>query len=203
MVFAGSPCGFPQDDLFIPLTMLSNLFIAASGGGLADTARGVAETFGFNLWAFAAQLFSFSVVCALLYKFAYHPILKVLEDRRLMVERSIQEAASVKVHVADAERRASEIVTQASSGAHKLVEEAKQAAQEFQDKQIREAKAEAEAIVVKAREEAKRDYDRMLGELRGEVARLVVETTAKVVGRVLSEEDQRRLAEEASRELAA
>lgn len=178
------------------------IFLAATGG-LAETARSIGEVFGFNAWAFGAQVFSFSVVCFLLYKFAYHPILKVLEDRRLMVEHSIREAASVKVHVADAERRASEIVTQASSGAHKMVEEAKQAAQEFQDKQIREAKAEAEAIVAKAREEAKRDYDRMLGELRVEVARLVVETTSKVVGRVLTEEDQRRLAEAATKELAA
>lgn len=168
-----------------------------------DTARSVAETFGFNAWAFFAQVLSFSIVCAALYKFAYHPILKVLEDRRLMVERSIHEAANVKVQVADAERRAGEIVSQASSGAHRLVEEAKVAAQEFQDKQLREAKAEAESIVAKAREEAKRDYDRMLGELRNEVARLVVETTSKVVGRVLTEDDQRRLTDAASREIAA
>jgi F-type H+-transporting ATPase subunit b len=183
--------------------MFNSLFLASSGGGLGDTARSIGEVFGFNAWAFGAQVFSFSVVCLILYKFAYHPILKVLEERRQLVERSIREAAEVKVHVADAERRATEIVTQASSGAHKLVEEAKQAAQEFTERQVRDARAEAESIVLKAREEAKRDYDRMLGELRGEVARLVVETTAKVVGRVLTEEDQRRLAEAAVNELAA
>ena len=177
--------------------------LVATNAGLAETARNMGETFGFNAWAFAAQALSFSLVCVILYKFAYHPILKVLEERRVMIERSIHEAAQVKVHVADAERRASELVAQASSGAHKLVEEAKIAAQQFQDKQIQEAKAEAEVILVRAREEAKRDYDRMLGELRNEVARLVVDTTAKVVGKVLTEEDQRRLTEAASRELAA
>ena len=183
--------------------MFAPLILASSGGGLMDTANSVGETFGINFWGFAAQAFSFSIVCAVLYRYAYHPILKVLEDRRMMVERSFKEAADVKVHVADAERRASEIVSQASSGAHKLVEEAKLAAQEFQDRQLREAKAEAEAIVAKAREEAKRDYDRMLGELRNELARLVVDTTAKVVGRVLTEDDQRNLSEAATREIAA
>jgi F-type H+-transporting ATPase subunit b len=168
-----------------------------------ETARSVGETFGFNSWAFIAQAISFTLVCAVLYKFAYHPILKVLEDRRLQIERTFQEAAKVKVHVADAERRASDIVTQASSGAHKLVEDARVAAQEYQDKQIQEAKAEAASIIAKAHEEAKRDYDRMLGDLRNEVARLVVDTTAKVVGRVLTADDQRRLAEDAARELAA
>jgi hypothetical protein len=35
------------------------------------------------------------------------------------------------------------------------------------------------------------------------VTRLVIDTTAKVTGKVLTSEDQRRLSEEASREIAA
>ena len=174
--------------------MVASLFLAASD---------VAKTFNVNGPAFFAQVISFSIVCGVLYKWAYAPILKVLEERRLRIQQSHEDAAAVKVHVADAERRASELITQASSGAHKVVEEARAAAQEFSDKHIAEAKAEAEAILAKAREEAKRDYDRMLGELRNEVARLVVDTTAVVIGRVLTAEDQRRLAEQATRELAA
>ena len=47
------------------------------------------------------------------------------------------------------------------------------------------------------------ERDRMLAELRREVARLVVDTTGKVTGKVLTAEDQRRLSEEAAREIAA
>ena len=126
------------------------------------TAAAVGETFGFNTWAFVAQLLSFSIVCAVLYKFAYHPILKLLEDRRTQIELTYREAAAIKVQVADAERRANDIVVQASSGAHKIVEEAKVAAQEFHEKQIQQAKQDAEDLVAKAREATKRDYDRML-----------------------------------------
>ena len=43
----------------------------------------------------------------------------------------------------------------------------------------------------------------MLAELKREVARLVVDTTAKVTGKVLTGDDQRRLSEEASREIAS
>jgi len=39
--------------------------------------------------------------------------------------------------------------------------------------------------------------------LRREVARLVVDTTGKVTGKILTAEDQRRLSEEAAREIAA
>ena len=57
--------------------------------------------------------------------------------------------------------------------------------------------------MAKAREETRRDYERMLAELKAEVARLVIDTTAKVSGKVLTTEDQRRLTEEANREIAA
>jgi hypothetical protein len=43
----------------------------------------------------------------------------------------------------------------------------------------------------------------MLAELKTEVARLVIDTTAKVSGKVLTAEDQRRLTEEANKEIAA
>jgi F-type H+-transporting ATPase subunit b len=82
------------------------------------------------------------------------------------------------------------------------VEEAKLAAQDFQEKQMQQARLEAEALLSKAREEAKRDRERMFVELRAEVAGLVVRTTAKVAGKILSDDDQRRLTEEAKREIA-
>jgi F-type H+-transporting ATPase subunit b len=183
--------------------MLPNALFASISSDLMETASSVGKTFGFSTWAFVAQVLSFSIVCAALYKYAYHPILALLEERRRKIEFSYKEAAAIKVQVADAERRASEIVVQASSGAHKIVEEAKVAAQQFQDKQMQQAKLDAEALIAKAREATQRDYDRMLAELRGEVARLVVETTAKVSGKVLTDADQRRLVEEANREIAA
>jgi F-type H+-transporting ATPase subunit b len=185
------------------LLMFAFVSLAAAQGGMMDTARSVGETFGFNSWAFVSQILSFSIVCATLYKFAYHPILKVLEERRQRIELTYREAAALKIQVADAEKRASEIVVQASSGAHKLVEDAKLAALEFQEKQMQQAKAEAEAFIAKARADIKREREVMLAELRSEVASLVVRTTAKVAGKVLTDDDQRRLTEEANRELAA
>ncbi|MEI6870913.1 MAG: F0F1 ATP synthase subunit B [Verrucomicrobiota bacterium] len=183
--------------------MFLNIFLASISGDLMETASSVGKTFGFSTWAFIAQVLSFSIVCAALYKFAYGPILKVLEERRQKIELTYREAAEIKVQVADAERRASDIVSQASSGAHKIVEEAKSSAMEFHEKQMQIAKQEAADLIEKARDAMRREHDQMLLELKAEVARLVVETTAKVIGRVLTPQDQERLIQEASRELAA
>ena len=183
--------------------MFSTIILASIPSDLMETASSVGKTFGFSTWAFVAQVLSFSIVCSALYKFAYGPILKVLEERRQKIELTYREAAEIKVQVADAERRAGDIVSQASSGAHKIVEEAKASALEFHEKQMQIAKQEAADLVEKARVAMRREHEQMLAELKGEVARLVVETTAKVIGRVLTTQDQERLIEEANRELAA
>jgi hypothetical protein len=63
--------------------------------------------------------------------------------------------------------------------------------------------AAAEDILRKAREAAAQDHARMLAELRAEVGRLVVQTTAAVMVRVLTPEDQQRLAEDTAKRLSA
>ena len=70
-------------------------------------------------------------------------------------------------------------------------------------KGMKGAIARAEQIMAKAHEAAVQDHDRMLAELKREVGRLVVQTTTAVTGKILTVEDQRRLAEETSRQLTA
>ena len=84
-----------------------------------------------------------------------------------------------------------------------MIHEARASAAALAQTRQQEAIAEAEGIIVQAREASVLERDRMLAELRREVARLVVNTTGKVTGKVLTVEDQRRLSEEAAREIAA
>jgi F-type H+-transporting ATPase subunit b len=173
--------------------------IILAAGGVSD----ITEAFGFNGWLLLSQCLSFSIVCIILYKFAYQRVLTVLEQRRRTIEQSLADAARMKTELAETEKRTAEIIKNANGEAQKLIEEARTAAKNFQEKQTQQAIAEAEQIVGKAREAAQIEHQRMLTELKREVARLVVDTTAKVTGKVLTSDDQRRLSEEASREIAA
>ena len=62
---------------------------------------------------------------------------------------------------------------------------------------------ESAAIVERARHEIASERNRMVDEVKREMVSLVIKTTAKVAGRVLTSEDQRRLSEEAAKDLAA
>ena len=84
-----------------------------------------------------------------------------------------------------------------------MIEEARAAAARVREQETQKAVAAAEQIMVKAREAAAREHEQMLAGLKREVGRLVVQTTATVTGKILTPDDQRRLAEETERQLTS
>ena len=179
------------------------IYFANIGSDLAETAKDTAEKFGLDAPHFFAQVISFGIVSFLLYKFAYKPILNVLAERRQKIAESITNADKIKAELAKTEAARQEVLNQANAQANKLIEEARAAAARVQEQETQKAIAAAEQIIVKAREAAAQDHARMLTELRREVGRLVVNTTSKVTGKILTVEDQQRLADETNRQLAA
>jgi F-type H+-transporting ATPase subunit b len=63
--------------------------------------------------------------------------------------------------------------------------------------------AAAAQIIEKAREAATHQHAVMLAELKRDVGGLVVRATATITGKILTPEDQRRMSEETTRQLAA
>src|ERR1700746_2725988 len=178
------------------------LFLATSSG-VMDTVRDTAETFGWDPRLFFAQAISFIIVALLLKRFAYKPILGVLEQRRQQIAQAHLNAEKVKQQLAEAEQRYSEILVKANAEAQKVIEEARTSAGHLADRKQQEAIAAAEQILVKAREASAIEHERTMTQLKRELGRLVVETTSKVSGKVLTPDDQRRLQEEAARTLSA
>ena len=171
----------------------------AEGGMIEQTAK----AFGANWSLFISQVISFLIVAFLLHRFAYKPILKVLEARREEIAKSLANAEEIKKQLAQAEASRQKTMADANAQANKLIEEARAVAAKVQEQETQRAIAAAEQIIAKAREAAALDHQRMLQELRKEVGQLVVRTTAQVAGKVLTMEDQKRLVDETNKQLAA
>ncbi len=176
---------------------------ASADEGLLGVARDVGETFGFDSRLFFAQVISFSIVAFLLSRFAFKPLLKVLDERRRMIEEAHQNAEQVKKTLAEAEQRYQETLAKANADAQRLIDEARASGSALSERKRQEAIAEAEAILSKAREITQREREQVMADLRAELGRLVVETTGKVAGKVLTEADQRRISEEAAKVVSA
>ncbi len=181
--------------------MQHQIFFAA--GNLLDLAKNTGEQFGFQTQLFVSQVISFCIVAFLLHRFAYKPILKVLEERRNKIAESLANAEQIKKELASAQAKAQEILTQASQQATKAIEEARAAAAKVQEVETQKAIAAAGDIIAKAKQASEAELVRMKSELRKEVGRLVVATSAKVTGGILTAEQQTRLAEDTNKQLAA
>ena len=174
--------------------------LAQAEGG--NPVKQIADTFGVDWSHLISQAISFSIVCLLLYFFAYKRVLTMLEERRQRIAEGLANAERIKQELARTETQRQEVMVQANAQANKLIEEARAAAARVQEQETQKAIAAAEQIITKAREAAAQDHARMLAELKREVGRLVVQTTATVTGKVLTPADQQRLAEETARQFS-
>ena len=177
--------------------------LAAAAVEPGNPVQVIAKQFGVTWPLLISQVVLFVIVALALKKFAYGPILKVLEERRQTIAQSLANAEKIKQELASAQAKAQEILTQANALANKQIEEARAVAAKVQESETQKAIATANQIVAKAKEASEAELGRMKMELRKELVRLVAETTAKVSGKVLTLDDQKRLADETTKQLAA
>jgi F-type H+-transporting ATPase subunit b len=181
---------------------MNALILLASQDTEGQVAR-IARTFGVDWVHLGAQIISFCLVCLLLYLFAYKQILAMLEERRRQIAQGLANAEKIRAELEQTEAQRKEVLAQAHAQAAIFIEEARNAAERVLQQETQKALLTAEQITVKAREAAALDHERMLGELKREVGNLVVRATTVAIGRVLTPEDQHRLAEETAKHVAA
>ena len=175
------------------------LLLAQTNG--AGQIEELAKTFGVDWPHLLAQIVSFSIVCGLLYLLAHKPVLKMLNERRQLIAQGLANSEKIKAELAKTESQRQEVLAQANVQATQFIEDARKTAARLREQETQKAHKEAEQIITRAHEAAVLDRKQMSIELKREVGRLVVQTTAAVTGKVLTTEDQQRLAEETTRQL--
>lgn len=171
----------------------------AAGGPIAD----IAHQFGVTWQLLISQIVLFVIVAVALKKFAFGPLQKVLEERRAKIAEGLAAADKSKTELANAQAKIQEILTQASTQANKIIEEARAAAAKVTETETQKAVAAAQDIITKARQSNEAELVRMKSELRKEIGNLAVKAAMQVSGKILTADDQRRLAEETNKQLAA
>jgi F-type H+-transporting ATPase subunit b len=173
---------------------------APEGGNLLTD---ITHQFGVNWQLFISQLIAFCILAWALSKFAYNPVINVLEQRKKRIAEGLENAEKIKTELANAQSKSQEILRDAGTQANKLIEEARAAAAKVQESESQKAVKAAEEIISKARQAAEADRDRMMAELKREIGHLAVKAAMQVTGKMLTAEDQQRLAEETNKQLAA
>jgi F-type H+-transporting ATPase subunit b len=151
---------------------------------------------GVNLGYLIFQILNFTIVCILLYAWAYKPILNMLDKRKNKIAQGLEDARIASEARANAEQEAAKILAEAQNKAsqvvHESTERAEAAALEIHATAVAEATKEREASLA----EVQIERDRMLGDLRAQIAALAIAAAQKLVGEALDEKRQHALIDE-------
>lgn len=157
----------------------------------------ITEQFGITWPLFIAQVINFLLVLFVLKKFAFGPIQAMLEQRKNRIAEGEEKLKRIETQLAESEERTAAAIEEANSTAQRLIGEAKESAATLTEQKSQEAIASAQAILAKAEEAAKAERQQMVTELKQDFGRLVAATTANVTGKVLTEDDNKRINDEA------
>lgn len=158
---------------------------------------------GFTWPQFLAQCVAVTILFLLLQKLAWDPVRKMLDEREKRIAESMTNADKIKKQLADAEASRIAIIQKANEQANKIIAEAEKSAAAVTEQRAKEATRQAEDIIKNAHEAAVLDKNRLMDELKRHVGELVIQTTEKVTGKVLTADDQARLNTETLRQLGA
>jgi F-type H+-transporting ATPase subunit b len=174
--------------------MTTLLAVAAENPGVLEN---IQSTFGLNPPFFIAQVVNFFLVIFVLKKFAFGPVQKMLEERRSRIAAGEQKLVLIEKQLADSEASTAAAIAKANAEATRLISEAKESSASFSAQKTQEAIASAQQILTKAEAAAQAERAAIKAELKAEFGRLVAATTSQVTGKVLTEDDQKRINDEA------
>jgi F-type H+-transporting ATPase subunit b len=179
------------------LTFIPVLAAESGGGGGGGGSFLVQPGIGLMLWTLVA----FGVLLLLLRKLAFPRIAENLDKRQQAIEESIDHAERTKREADELLAEYRQRLTDARQQAEDIVARARKAAEVNERDSLEQARHTREELMAQTRRDIEAETRRAIQEIRSEVADLTVLATEKVTRKSLSEDDQRRLVEEALSEL--
>jgi F-type H+-transporting ATPase subunit b len=165
---------------------------AASSGSFLIT-----PNVGLMVWT----LLLFGISMYVLWKLAFPRIAQALERRQHAIENSIDEAERIRKEADEILAEYRQRLGEARGQADEIIERARKAADALEARAKEDAQANREQLLEQTRRDIEVETRRAIEEIRSEVAELTVQATEKLTRKTLSEEDQRRLLEDALGEL--
>lgn len=160
----------------------------------------IIKEFGINPILLLAQIVNFTILLLLLKKFLYKPILKVLEDRKSTVAKSLKQAEEIEKRLEQTALEQEKLLLAASTESNKIISDSKKEAHELAEKTLEQTKQTINEMLEKNETRLKMEKDQMLIEVKKELTDLVVATTLKVSKKTFSKEDNKKIIEETIRE---
>lgn len=146
-------------------------------------------------------IINFVIMVFVLKKFLYKPILKVLDERKSIVQSLHNETHKYNKEAKVDRQKAEEILEQAQKEAKQIIEKAMKEAEKEKNAILEETKDTSKAMLLKAKSEIAKDKEKALQELSEEVGQIAVALAERLISRVINKEDSQKLIDQFIEEL--
>ncbi|MCH8297360.1 MAG: F0F1 ATP synthase subunit B [Chloroflexi bacterium] len=151
------------------------------------------ETLGIHFPSLAIFLVNFLLLLALLYLFAYKPILRLMDQRADRIRESLEAADRAREDAASSQQAIQEQITEARREGQRIMDQTREAADRFRTEEMDKARQEAEAFVERARADIQRERDSALEEVRASFGDLAITAAERVIRRSLDRQAHEEL----------
>ncbi len=140
-----------------------------------------------------AQIVNFTILLTVLSIFVYRPLLRVIDERRERIRKSMEDAEKIAHQKEEQEKVRQEALRMLDTECGALLEKAKQEAERLKGDLLRIADVEAENLLAKGREELRAERAQALQEIQKSLAAAILQMTEKILEREFSPRDQERI----------
>src|SRR4051812_32610111 len=179
------------------LATFVNVFAATEGGD----SRGGSFLVSPDVGLMILTLLVFGLSLFILGKYAFPRISEALDKRQRAIEESIDVAERTRTEADGLLQEYRERLAEARNQADEIVARARKTGENTEAESVADAKRKREEMMEQTRREIEAETQRAIGEIRNQVADLTVLATEKVTRKSLTEDDQRKLVDEAISEL--
>jgi len=176
---------------------VNSLLIAIFAGSSSDKNPLIALTPGLYIWTIITFLLLFYVLA----KFAWKPLLKMLEERENLIKNSLGDAEKARQELEKLNSESEAIISQARSDAQSILADGKAAAEKIKEDTISKAKDEADKIREDVQHQIQVEKDKAITDIKKEVVDLSISVAEKLINKNISEQDNSSLIEESLKKI--
>lgn len=151
------------------------------------------EALGLDPKFLLIQAISFVLLVIVLTKFAFRPLLNILEARQKSIRDDLDQAESRRLEMERLQKDYETRLAQIEDEARDKIQQAIKQAEGIRDEILAKARTESEQVLAAGREEIERDRIRSMAQMRNEVADLAIHAAQSIIGKNLSSEGHDQL----------
>ncbi|MBT3538680.1 F0F1 ATP synthase subunit B [Candidatus Parcubacteria bacterium] len=187
----------PEPVLYDEADDTSETHIEVDSHGVATADEGLAASLGLNVQLFAFQLLNFAIVAAIVWFMILKPLTSKLEERKNLIDESLDKAKEVETNLARSEKTYEEKLDEAKVEANKVIEKAHAESKTLGENMKMEAKNEVEKLVEHTKKSIAAEKVSMLESVRAEASDLIVAALEKILNEKVDDKSDKKIIEDA------